>query len=103
MSGNSLAKSTEYLLRSVFLFWMVGPLSCRSFHKRDQERPGILQSIQEIFRTFLSSINIEHCPKYIKKLALITVHITLRPFESFTKGFLRRDLSPGLENLIFQI
>ena len=51
------AKSTEDLLRSVLLFWMVGPLSCRSFHKRDQE----------IFRTFLSSINIEHCPKYIKK------------------------------------
>ena len=55
--GNSRAKSTEDLLRSVLLFWMVEPLSCRSFHKRDQE----------IFRTFLSSINIEHCPKYIKK------------------------------------
>ena len=27
---------------------------------------------QEIFRTFLSSINIEHSPKYMKKLALIT-------------------------------
>ena len=92
----SRVKSTEYLLRSVFLFWMVGPLPCRSFHKRDQERSGILQSLQEIFRTFLSSINIEHCPKYIKKLALITVHVLVRSykpsmhmrdakFESFTK------------------
>ena len=52
--GNSRAKSTGDLLA---LFWMVEPLSCRSFHKRDQE----------ICRTFLSSINIEHCPKYIKK------------------------------------
>ena len=54
---NLRATSTEDLLRSVLLFWMVEPLSCRSFHKRDQE----------IFRIFLSSINIEHCPKYIKK------------------------------------
>ena len=55
--GHSRAKSREDLLRSALLFWMVEPLLCRSFYKRDQE----------IFRTFLSSINIEHCPKYIKK------------------------------------
>ena len=51
---------TQYLLRSVLLFWMVEPLSCRSFYKRDQE----------IFRTFLSSLNIGHWSKYMKKLAL---------------------------------
>ena len=36
---------------------MVEPLSCRSFHKRDQE----------IFRIFLSCNDIENYPKYIKK------------------------------------
>ena len=102
--GNSRTKSTEDLLRSVLLFWMVEPLSCRSFHKRDQE----------IFRTFLSSISIEHCPKYIKKTG--TDHCwrlrsKLQPNSPLPwrkvwivyEGSLRTDLSPGRENTIFQI
>ena len=103
--SNSRAKSTEDLLRSVLLFWTIEPLSCRSFRKRDQE----------IFRTFLSSINIEHCPKYIlKKLALITVDVFVRSYKPNShlpwrkvwivyEGSLRTDLSPGRENTIFQI
>ena len=42
---------------------------------------GILQTLQEIFRRFLSSINIEHYPKYIKKVALITVHVVVRSYK----------------------
>ena len=103
--GHSRAKSTEDLLRSVLLFGMVEPLLCRSFYKRDQE----------IFRTFLSSINIEHCPKYIKKTG--TDHCwrlrselqTEQPF-AMTQSLnrLRRfpphgPFAPGRENTIFQI
>ena len=75
------------------------------FHKRDQE----------IFRTFLSSINVEHCPKYIKKKpSLITVDVFVRSYKPSShlpwrkvwivyEGSLRTDLSPGRENTIFQI
>ena len=99
--GNSRAESTEDLLRSVLLFWMVEPLSCRSFHKRDQE----------IFWTFLSSINIEHCPRYIIKnwhWSLFSVDVFVRSYKPSSylpwrkvwivyKGSLHTGLSPGRE------
>ena len=93
--GNSRAKSTEDLLRSVLLLWMVEPLPYRSCHKRDQE----------IFRAFLSSINILNTAlNILKKLALITVDVFVRSYKPNShlpwrkvwivyEGFLRTDLS----------